>query len=168
MKPKRIMVMAVISTILLLILFSVLFLAPTLFPHFYAKRSANIFFNSLVDGDFNKASEQIYYVDADTDLRSTISDKDAKKIWVDRVTRLKREGTYVKSYSNLRTWMFKGRPQGEVVIIAVKNKQEFSCRIAIFFIQADDKWRIRFMGRRGSSQDIVNLMQALSEDIKIK
>ena len=162
MRSKRAIVLMTISTILLLGLFVDLFLAPALFPHLGAKRSATIFFRNLTNGDFDRASEYVLLL-ADFGPEPTISDEDAKKVWVSRMTRLKQKGIYIKSYRNLKTFMFKGSPAGEVVIIAVKNGQEFSSDSTIDFSQADGRWRVRCITMY--KQDIPDLSRALRENI---
>ena len=66
-----------------------------------ARSNANNFLTEVTKGNFEQAFDYVYYHDHASDEDVTISYEDAKKIWVDRVKRLKEEGTYIKSFQEL-------------------------------------------------------------------
>jgi len=108
-----------------------------------ARSNANNFLTEVTKGNFEQAFDYVYYHDHASDEDVTISYEDAKKIWVDRVKRLKEEGTYIKSFQELVMRPDDGWQNGYVTLTVVENGKEIIYEgVYIAFNKKDGKWKV--------------------------
>lgn len=105
---------------LFLIAFSLLF-GPNLWIKYQASQQASQFLKHAANHDFEESFDRIYFYNNAYDEDVTISENDAKNSWVNRNRKLFTEGTYIKSYKNIRIRMDDGWPIGMVDLVMVEN-----------------------------------------------
>ncbi|UFJ40749.1 hypothetical protein LOK74_22605 [Brevibacillus humidisoli] len=115
-----------------------LFAADTMSARYQAIR----FLDHLTSGQFERAFDYVYYYNRAYDEEVTISEEEARKIWVDRVKRLKEQGTYVKAYQDLRVWQDDGWVNGRAVLSVVENGGEQRYEVYVAFNKEQGQWKV--------------------------
>ena len=104
----------------------------------YIKRVENVsikFLDYIVAGDFDKASEYVYYFNYYTDTRlEGYSKEEAMEIWKTRVRELQKVGIYLESYHDLKIRIDDGYPKGRVTLTIVNGKEKVSCDASVYLI----------------------------------
>ncbi len=88
------------------------------------RNSVSKFLTNIEEGQYEEAFEHVYFHNNAYDEDVTISQDEAKQIWVSRVEELKSEGIYIKSYSGIKIRSNDGYPQGYVTLTVVENGEE--------------------------------------------
>lgn len=112
-------------------------------PAYATSRVAGSFLDCLVRDDFKGALQNVAYFDEYSDFPPTISYRDAERLWIGRVKSLKQSGTYIKSFSNVRTSIDDGYPVGDVMLTVVKKGREDTYRASIHFSNTHGRWKIQ-------------------------
>jgi hypothetical protein len=120
-----------------------LYIYQFLYPAYVATRAADGFLDALRGNDLKAAFQQVSYFDTNSDVRPSISYKDAEKRWVARVAKLKKEGTYLKAYSDIETWTDDAYPVGEVNVTIVEDGRVKTYRASIHFSWLHGKMKIQ-------------------------
>ena len=120
-----------------------LYIYQFLFPAYIASKTADGFLGALRDNDLKAAFQHVSYFDTNSDVRPYISYKDAEKRWVARVGKLKKQGSYLKSYSDIKTWTDDAYPVGEVNVTIVEDGHAKTYRAAIHFSWLHGKMKIQ-------------------------
>ncbi|OOE12823.1 hypothetical protein [Fictibacillus arsenicus] len=121
--------------------FSLLF-GPDLLVKFQANQQASQFLKHAANQNFEEAFDQIYFYNGAYDEDVTISEENAKGIWVNRNKKLFTEGTYIKSYDDLSIRMNDGWPIGYVDLVMVENGQEKKYRDVYISFNKKNKWKV--------------------------
>jgi hypothetical protein len=120
-----------------------------------ARSNANNYLTQVTKGNFEQAFDYLYYHDHASDEDVTISYEDAKKIWVNRVKRLKEEGTYIKSFQELVMRPDDGWQNGYVKLTVIENgKEVIYDNVYIAFNKKDGKWKVINLQEDTQPQDI--------------
>ncbi|MDI6816683.1 MAG: hypothetical protein QME41_05775 [Actinomycetota bacterium] len=114
-----------------------------LFPAYVASKAADEFLGALRDNDLKAAFQHVSYFDTNSDVRPYISYKEAEERWVARVGKLRKEGIYLKSYSDIKTWTDDAYPVGEVNVTIVEDGRANTYRASIHFSRLHGKMKIQ-------------------------
>jgi hypothetical protein len=125
-----------------IVIFGPMFISSSL-SKIQTYQAANTFLTHMTAGEFNQAFDQLAYFDKASDLEPVITYDDAKLLWVKRVNSLFKEGTYIQTYDNLRTWTDDTYPNGEVRLTVVENGAEKTFLINIHFSKQKSKWKVQ-------------------------
>lgn len=164
MKDKTLATIGIVSFVVII---GVIFL-PDMIENFMVKQAATRVLDNVIESNYDKAFENVYYFDRASDLEPTISYKDAKNQWIERIEKLEQNGIYIKDYSNLRVWQDDGYPRGKVNLTIMKNGEEIQRdSINIWFAKNDEDWKL------GGFEDFSNDLQeawelALSGKVSLK
>lgn len=108
-----------------------------------ASSNADQFLTDVTKGDFEKAFDYVYFFNNAYDEDVTISYEDAQKNWVNRVKKLKEEGTYIKSFQDLDIYSDDGWHRGYVILTVVENgKEQIYDNVNIAFSKKEGKWKV--------------------------
>jgi hypothetical protein len=108
-----------------------------------ARSNSNNFLTEVTQGNYEEAFDYLYYHNHASDEDVTISYEDAKENWVNRVKRLKEEGTYIKSFQELVMRPDDGWQNGYVTLTVVENgKEVIYDDVYISFNKKDGKWKV--------------------------
>ncbi|ANX11277.1 hypothetical protein ABE41_004610 [Fictibacillus arsenicus] len=124
--------------------FSFLF-GPDLLVKFQANQQASQFLKHAANQNFDDAFEQIYFFNGAYDEDVTITEDAAKKSWIKRNKQLFTEGTYIKSYENLKIRTNDGWPSGNVDLVMVENGKGIKYKDVYLAFNKRDKWKIGIM-----------------------
>jgi hypothetical protein len=133
-----------VLTGLFLISFSLLF-GTDFWVKFQANQQASKFLKHAANQDFEKAFDQIYFFNGAYDEDVTITEDAAKNRWIKRNKQLFTEGTYIKSYENLKIRMNDGWPSGNVDLVMVENGNVIKYKDVHLAFNKRDKWKIGMM-----------------------
>ena len=97
---------------------------------------------ALTEEDYEKAFDYFYYYDHAIDENVTISYKEAKILWIKRVTELKEKATYLKSFINLKIVENDGWREEYVTLDMMENNGENIYDGYISFMKIDGEWKI--------------------------
>jgi hypothetical protein len=120
-----------------------LYVYQFLFPAYVATKAADGFLGALRDNDLKAAFRHVSYFDSNSDVRPYISFKDAEERWIARVGKLKSQGTYLKSYSDIKTWTDDAYPMGEVNLTLIDKGRAKTYRASIHFSRLHGKLKIQ-------------------------
>lgn len=137
-----------------------------IFPAYNTSRVADSFFRSLVNNDFGSAFRYVAYFDEFSDLPPNISYKNAEKLWIRRVNELKQSKTYVKSYSDVWTYIDDGYPRGSATITVVANGRDDTYRASIHFARLHGEWKIQMIYPPVYNGVLEGLEYAISGDLR--
>lgn len=124
--------------------FSIL-LGPDLWVKFQARQQATQFLKYAANQNFDEAFDQIYFFNGAYDEDVTITEDVAKKSWIKRNKQLFTEGTYIKSYENLKIRTNDGWPSGNVDLVMVENGKVIKYKDIYLAFNKRDKWKIGMM-----------------------
>lgn len=111
-----------------------------------ARSNVNHFLSSIIEGNYEKAFDYVYYFDHAYDEDVTIKYGDAKEVWISKVKKLKEEGTYIKSYDHLDLYTDDGYQKGYVKLTVVENgKEKVYEDVSIAFAKKDGQWKIGYL-----------------------
>ncbi|MDP2211658.1 MAG: hypothetical protein Q8J63_07985 [Candidatus Aquicultor sp.] len=114
-----------------------------LYPAYVASKTADAFFGALRENDLKAAFQHGSYFDTNSDVRPSISYRAAEELWVTRVGNLKKQGIYLKSYSDIKTWTDDAYPVGWVNVTIVEDGRANTYRAPIHFSWLHGKMKIQ-------------------------
>lgn len=118
-------------------------LTPGIIDEFQAKRSAADVLDRLVEQNYGKAFESVYFYDEASDLNPTITYERAKSKWTKRVKDLSEKGTYVVDYKNLIVKLDDSYPVGTVDLIIMENGIENVIEdVRLWFGRTEGSWKL--------------------------
>jgi hypothetical protein len=106
-------------------------------------QAAEKFFQAITAGDLDQAFENVAYFDKSADLEPQITYEEAKQIWVNRVESLTKAGTFIQSFSDLKTWTDDTYPMGEVHLTVMENGLVRSYVARIHFFKQRNHWKVQ-------------------------
>lgn len=125
-----------------------------------SRNAAKDVLENVIEGNYEKAFESVYYYDVASDLEPIISYEDAKSTWVNRVKGLKEEGTYLIDYSSLSVELDDAYPVGTVTLIVMENGEKtVKKNVRLWFAKDQNSWKL---GNLYNSDDNVEILKALS------
>ena len=137
---------------------------PGLIDQNQSRIAAKTVLDNVINEDYEKAFESVYFWDAASDLEPEISYMDAKEKWINRIKELKENEIYVIEYSSLRVHLDDSYPVGTVDLIAMENGERVIKKdVRLWFAQNEDTWKL---GNLHSINDQDKLLQALSGNMK--
>lgn len=99
--------------------------------------------DNVIEQDYEKAFESVYFFDKASDLEPTISFNEAKNKWINRVKDLKEQGTYVVDYSKLRVRLDDTYPVGTVDLIIMENGKKIEKKgVRLWFAKGKGDWKL--------------------------
>lgn len=132
----------IVTIILLCVVLGALFL-PGAVDRYQSKQAAKGALDNLVNQNYEKAFENIYYFDVASDLEPTIKFKEAETKWTQRVKDLEEGGTYVTDYKGLKVKLDDTYPIGSVDLIIMENgKETLKKNVRLLFFPSDKGWNL--------------------------
>lgn len=136
---------------------------PGLIDQNQSRLAAKSVLENVINENYEKAFEGVYFWDIASDLEPEISFEDAKNKWISRVTELREEGTYVTDYSSLRVRLDDTYPVGTVDLIIMENGEKIIKNVRLWFAPTEDSWKL---GNLYSTNEQDRLLEALSGNMK--
>ena len=137
---------------------------PGIIDQNQSRIAAKSVLDNVIDENYEKAFESVYFWDVASDLEPTISYEDAKYKWIKRLIDLKENGIYIIDYSSLRVWLDDAYPVGTVNLIVMENGERvLKKNIRLWFAPKDGSWRL---GNLYSINDQDELLKALSGSMR--
>jgi hypothetical protein len=131
-----------VAVVVILGLLSFAFL-PGLIDQTQSKNAAKNVLENVIEQNYEKAFESIYFFDRESDVEPTISYKDAKKEWIQRVTALRDEGIYLVDYKRLQVQLDDTYPTGTVDLVIMEDGEEkIKKDVWLWFARGDEKWKL--------------------------
>lgn len=128
--------------ILLFVVVGALFL-PGAVDSYQSKQAAKGVLDHLVTRNYEIAFNHIQYFDVASDLEPTIKFKAAKTKWIQRVTDLEKDGTYLIDYKGLKVKLDDTYPKGSVdLIIMESGKESLRKNVQLFFLPSKEGWKL--------------------------
>lgn len=135
-------VLAVIVSIGIVLLLG-LNITPKLMVENESKNAAEKVLDNIIEGNFEKAFEGVYYFDKASDLEPSISYDQAKKRWVERVNSLLEDGVYIVAYDELQVVLDDSYPRGTVNLVIKENGVEkVKEEVDLWFGKSKDEWKL--------------------------
>lgn len=135
-------VLAVIVSIGIVLLLG-LNIIPKLMVENESKNAAEKVLDNIIEGNFEKAFEGVYYFDQASDLEPSISYDQAKKRWVERVNSLSEDGVYIVGYDELQVVLDDSYPRGTVNLVIKENGVEkVKEEVDLWFGKSKDGWKL--------------------------
>lgn len=132
----------IVTVILLCVVVGALFL-PGAADRYQSRQAAKGALDNLVNQNYEKAFESIYYFDVASDLEPTINFKEAETKWIQRVNDLEEDGTYVTGYKGLKVKLDDTYPIGSVDLTIMENgKETVKKNVRLLFFPSDTGWNL--------------------------
>ena len=129
-------------------------LTPGIIDEFQAKRAAADVLDRLVEKNYGKAFESVYFYDEASDLDPTITYESAKSKWTKRVKELSEKGTYVVDYKNLIVKLDDSYPVGTVDLVIMENGIENVIEdVSLWFGRTEGSWKLGNLYDRNINQE---------------
>jgi hypothetical protein len=108
-----------------------------------SRNAAENVLDNVIEQDYEKAFESVYFYDRASDLEPTISYKDAKNKWIERVKELEEKGTYVVNYNQLRVRLNDTYPEGTVDLVIMENgEKKVKEDVRLWFGKNESGWKL--------------------------
>ncbi|MEH7225383.1 hypothetical protein V7112_16365 [Bacillus sp. JJ1566] len=108
-----------------------------------SRNAAKGVLDNVIEQDYEKAFESVYYFDQASDLEPIISYEDAKNKWIQRVTDLRENGVYLVDYNLLRVRLDDTYPRGSVDLVIMENgEKKIKEDVDLWFAQREEKWKL--------------------------
>ncbi|MFC4559192.1 hypothetical protein ACFO3D_13415 [Virgibacillus kekensis] len=121
----------------------IMLLMPGITDKSQAKSAAKEVLENVIDQNYEKAFESVYFYDRATDLEPVISYKDAKEEWIQRVKDLRNNGIYIVDYKRLRVVLDDTYPVGTVdLVLSMNGKKTVKENVRLWFGERDGKWKV--------------------------
>jgi len=116
---------------------------PGIIDKYQSKKAAVNVLDNVIDQEYEKAFESVYYYDLASDLQPTISYEDAKSRWIKRVKLVKEKGVYLVDYNQLHIRLNDTYPEGTVHLIIMENgKKVMKENVYLWFGRSEDGWKL--------------------------
>ena len=139
--------------ILLCVVVSTLFL-PGAVDRYQSKQAAKGVLDHLITQNYDLAFNHINYFDVASDLEPTINFKSAKTKWIQRVTDLEEDGTYLIDYKGLKVKLDDSYPRGSVdLIIMESSKESLKENVQLFFLPSEEGWKLGGLHYHSDKED---------------
>lgn len=150
MKKKYVCVVCIITTLLLVGCFK--------------EEFTTSFFDSIIQGDFENASNHVALYETYGDALSDDAFKAAKAIWVNRLEELRKNGIYIESYTITKLTLDDGYLIGYVDLNIKTGYQAETMKIdaVINYSKIEDEWKINMVYFETANLNAVKLREALS------
>lgn len=116
---------------------------PGIIDKIQSKNAAKGVLDHVIDQDYEKAFESVYFYDQASDLDPTISYEDAKNKWIKRVSALKEKGTYIVDYHQLSVRLNDTYPEGTVNLVIIENGEKLVKNdVRLWFGHTNNEWKL--------------------------
>jgi len=121
---------------------------------YQSRNAAKRVLDNVIDQEYEKAFESIYFYDVASDLAPIISYEDAKDKWIKRVKDLKEKNIYLIDYNHLRVHLDDTYPVGTVDLIFMENgKRAVKENVHLWFAPKENSWRLGNFDYLSEDQD---------------
>jgi hypothetical protein len=135
-------ILAIVISVGLVMVLGIAFL-PGFVDKNQSKNAAKDVLDYLIEQDYHKAFENVYYYDKASDLNPTISYDNAKGKWTQRNIELNENGIYLSDYSNLKVDLEDTYPVGKVDIVIVENgEKKVKEDVQLWFGSTEEGWKL--------------------------
>ena len=139
------------------------FFIPGIIDQNQSRTAAKSVLDNVIDENYAKAFDNVYFWDVSSDVEPTIKYEDAKYKWIKRVIDLKENGTYIIDYSSLRIRLEDTYPVGTVDLIVMENGEKVLKKdIRLWFAPKDGSWKLGNL----YTNDQEELLKALSGSMR--
>lgn len=116
---------------------------PSFIDNNQSRSAAKSVLDNVINQNYGKAFDSVYFFDRASDLDPTISYEDAKKKWIKRVTDLRAKGIYLVDYKQLRVRLDDSYPRGSVDLVFMENgKKKIKEDVSLWFGPRKGKWKL--------------------------
>ncbi|WP_078551588.1 hypothetical protein [Bacillus alkalicellulosilyticus] len=118
-----------------------------------SRMAATEVLDHVIKQEYEEAFESVYYFDIASDIEPLMSYDDAKEKWVERVTTLRDQGTYIVDYKQLRVRLDDTYPTGTVDLIMIENGEKvIKDDVRLWFAPIkEDKWKLGSFNYQGEA-----------------
>jgi hypothetical protein len=116
---------------------------PGFIDKMQSRSAAKGVLDNVIEQDYEKAFESVYFYDRASDLEPIISYDDAKQAWIQRVTDLREQGVYLVDYNQLRVSLDDTYPKGTVNLVIMENgEKKVKEDVQLWFAQREGMWKL--------------------------
>lgn len=135
-------IITIIAVIVIIGLLAFAFV-PGFIDKMQSRNAATDILDNVIEQDYEKAFESVYYFDQASDLEPIISYEVAKKKWVQRVKDLRENGVYLVDYNQLRVRLDDTYPRGSVDLVIIENgEKKIKEDVGLWFALREEEWKL--------------------------
>lgn len=127
-------------------------------------RAASRFYDSLIEGDYALAFDNLAYYDHYSDLAADISRASAKAIWIDRVESLREAEVYLVEVEALEIHFDDGYPVATARVMVMDRGDVVTAVQQIHFVERAGVWMVQGVstGPDEGAEAVARLNRAIS------
>lgn len=111
------------------------------------------FFEDVLNEQYEKAFDSVYYFEVSVDIEPEIKYEDAKQIWVARVKEAKSNKTYLAGFSKVNAYVSDSYMNGSARLTFFINGKEYEEDFYIGLSLKDNEWKISSLQVRSNEED---------------